>query len=144
MPLLLATAAASGLTWLFEEGFEWAFVASSAVIGCASLFPAYRHVHRKKACLALFGAGVVIILMGRLAETGLPDTPFVVFGAALIVAGMRQTDTSADPAGGAAAFISGLTLGMSRRQGFDDAAVGYLAATLAAPAQTTQLRSELL
>jgi hypothetical protein len=49
--------------------------------------PAYRDIHRKKVCLALFGAGIAIILVGRLAQTGLPDTPFVVFGAALIVAG---------------------------------------------------------
>jgi hypothetical protein len=86
LPLLLATAAASGLTWLLEERFEWAFLASSAVIGCASLVPAYRRVHGKTRCLALFGVGIAAIFVGRLALLDLPDTPFVLFGAVLIVA----------------------------------------------------------
>lgn len=49
--------------------------------------PAYPWVHRRKICALLFGAGVVIILIGRLAELRIPDTPFVVFGATLIVVG---------------------------------------------------------
>ena len=85
MPLLLATAAASGIGWLYNEGFDWIFLASSSLIGCASLLPAYRRLHRKKACLALFVGGILSILAGRLAPTGVPDTQFVVFGAVLIV-----------------------------------------------------------
>src|SRR5713101_4260227 len=87
LPLLLATTAASSLTWLYEEGLEWAFLGGSAAIGCASLIPAYRGLHHKKACLALFVAGILSILARRLSPSGVPDTPFVVFGAALILTG---------------------------------------------------------
>jgi hypothetical protein len=87
VPLLLATAAASGLTWLYEEGLDWAFLATSSAIGFASLLPAYRRLHRRKTCLALFVGGILCILAGRLAPEGLPDTPFVVFGAVLIISG---------------------------------------------------------
>jgi len=85
LPLLVGTVAASGLTWLYKEGLEWGFLGASAVLGCASLVPAYRHLHRSKRCFALFIAGILTIALGKLAPSGVPDTPFVVFGAALIM-----------------------------------------------------------
>jgi hypothetical protein len=48
--------------------------------------PAYRKVHRHKRCLWLFGSGTFAIVAGKFASAQcLPDTPFVVCGAALIV-----------------------------------------------------------
>jgi hypothetical protein len=85
VPLAAGIAAAAGLSWLFEERLEWFFVASSAGIGCISLLPAYWRVHGCKQCLALFFGGMASILTGRLATAEGSDTPFVIFGAALIV-----------------------------------------------------------
>jgi hypothetical protein len=87
VPLLLATATASGVSWLLEERLDWLFLAASSVIGWMSWLPAYRRLHRRKACLTLFATGILSIATGRLAPEGVPDTPFVVFGAALIVSG---------------------------------------------------------
>ena len=87
IPLLLATGAASGLAWLYEEGLEWGFLGVSALMGCASLIPAYRRVHHRRTCLALFVAGVLSIFAGRISLWGAADTPFVVFGAAMIMTG---------------------------------------------------------
>ncbi len=87
VPLLLATAAASGSNWLYEEGLDWVFLVASIVIGSASLIPAYRRLHHRKACLGLFFAGILSILAGRLVPASVPDEPLVVFGAALIIYG---------------------------------------------------------
>src|SRR6202008_2226012 len=87
VPLLLATAAASGSSWFYVEGLDWVFLVASSVIGYASLSPAYRRLHRRKACLGLFFAGILSILAGRLVPGSVPDEPLVVFGAALIISG---------------------------------------------------------
>lgn len=91
LPLLLGALTAGGLTatgvaWLRNEWVEWFFLASSLSIGVFGLLPGYRGVHRHKRCLWLFSIGVVSILAGRLASArSLPDTPFIVGGAALII-----------------------------------------------------------
>jgi hypothetical protein len=84
LPLLLGATGASAIAWLFEDVFEWAFLGTSAVLGFASLVPAYRRGHHRRRCLVLFLLGMVAILAGRLAPEGVSDTTFVVFGAALI------------------------------------------------------------
>lgn len=91
LPLLLGGLAAGGLTatglgWLRNESVEWVFLISSLSIGVFGLLPGYRRVHRHKRCLWLFSIGVLSILAGRLANArSLPDTPFVVGGAALVI-----------------------------------------------------------
>jgi hypothetical protein len=91
LPLLLGGLTAGGLTatgvaWLRNESVEWVFLISSFSIGVFGLLPGYRRVHRHKRCLWLFSIGVLSILAGRLANArSLPDTPFVVGGAALII-----------------------------------------------------------
>jgi hypothetical protein len=91
LPLILGGFAAEGLTassvgWLRHESVEWAILASSLTIGLFGRLPGYRMVHRHKKCLWLFSVGVLSILAGRLANIqSIPDTPFVVGGAALIV-----------------------------------------------------------
>lgn len=86
MPLIVGSLAAAGIGWLRNEALEWLILAGSLAIGLRALLPAFRHRHGKKRCLWLFSGGIVSILLGRLAQHGsLPDTPFVVFGAALII-----------------------------------------------------------
>lgn len=77
---------ATGLAWLQNESVEWVIIASSLAIGLFGLLPGYRRVHRHKRCLGLFSFGVLSILAGRIANAkSLPDTPFVIGGAALII-----------------------------------------------------------
>jgi hypothetical protein len=86
LPLLLGSLTATGLGWLRNEALDWVIVWSSLVIGLFGLMPAYRKVHRHKRCLWLFGSGMLAIVAGKFASAqSLPDTPFVVCGAALIV-----------------------------------------------------------
>jgi hypothetical protein len=74
------------VSWIKNEALEWAILAASLCIGLLTLLPSYRRVHRRRSCLWLFWLGVLAILGGRLAHTpSLPDTPFVVSGAVLIV-----------------------------------------------------------
>lgn len=85
MPLIIGSLAAS-IGWLQSEALEWCVVAGSVAIGLRALLPSFRKQHRRKRCLGLFAAGMASILFGRLALHGsFPDTPFVVFGAALII-----------------------------------------------------------
>jgi len=86
MPLIIGSLAAAGIGWLRNEALEWLILVVSFTIGIRALLPAFRHRHRKKRCLWLFSFGMGSILLGRLAQHGaLSDTPFVVFGAALII-----------------------------------------------------------
>jgi len=86
MPLAVGGLATGGLGWLGSEKWEWILVGSSFVLGLSSLIPACRNLHRKKCCLQLFICGILSILIGRLAsQRSLPDTPFLVLGAMLIV-----------------------------------------------------------
>jgi MerC mercury resistance protein len=86
MPLLIGTLTAAGISWIKNEALEWAILAISLCIGLFGLLPSYRRVHRRRSCLWLFWLGALGILGGRLVHTSrIPDTPFVVAGAALIV-----------------------------------------------------------
>jgi hypothetical protein len=86
MPLLVGVLAAAGVSWIKNEALEWAILAVSVCIGLFALLPSYRRVHRRRSCLWLFWVGVLAILGGRLAHApSMPDTPFVVGGAVLIV-----------------------------------------------------------
>ena len=86
MPLIVGSLAAAGIGWLRSEALEWLILAGSLTIGLRALLPAFRHRHGKKRCLWLFSSGIASILLARLAQHGsLPETPFVVFGAALII-----------------------------------------------------------
>jgi hypothetical protein len=86
MPLLIGALTAAGVGWIGNEALEWAILAGSVSIGLFALLPSYRRVHRRRSCLWLFWLGVLAILGGRLAHTSsLPDTPFVLSGAVLIV-----------------------------------------------------------
>jgi hypothetical protein len=86
MPLLAASLASAGVGWLRNEAFEWLIVTGSFLLGIWSLLPGFRHRHGKKRCLWLFSGGMAAIFAGKLIHFGsLPDTPFVVSGAVLIV-----------------------------------------------------------
>jgi len=91
LPLLLGGLTAGGLTasglaWLRKESVEWVIIGCSLAIGLFGLLPGYRLVHRYKRCLWLFSVGVLSIVAGRIANAkSLPDTPFVIGGAALII-----------------------------------------------------------
>ena len=86
MPLIVGSLAAAGTGWLRNEALEWLILISSIIIGLRALLPAIRHRHGKKRCLWLFSGGIVSILLGRLVAGGsLPEIPFVIFGATLVI-----------------------------------------------------------
>jgi len=75
-----------GLNFLLEESTEWTFVGVSMMLGLVSLGPAYFRRHRKCCPLALFCAGVILLLMARvwLKEESNIEVPVAVSGALLI------------------------------------------------------------
>jgi hypothetical protein len=86
MPLLIGALTVAGVGWLGSEGLEWGILGGSLSVGLLALVPSYRRVHRRSSCLWLFWLGILAIVAGRLERASvLPDTPFVVSGAILIV-----------------------------------------------------------
>ena len=63
-PVLLSIAGLSSLV-AASESFEPAFVASSALLGLATLIPAYRRKHRRCSCLVLFICGIFCLAVLR-------------------------------------------------------------------------------
>jgi hypothetical protein len=87
VPLLAGTLTAAGIGWVHNEVVEWLLVAVSCAIGVYSLFPAFHQRHGKKRCLGLFSLGMGCILFGKFFRgDAASDTPFVVFGAVMIIA----------------------------------------------------------
>jgi hypothetical protein len=69
MPLVVGLFAAYGAAVLDSPVVEWLALAVSLAIGLVSLLPAYRNRHRRKCCLALFLAGIIILIAARLLLT---------------------------------------------------------------------------
>ena len=63
-PALLAFAGFSALIAISERT-EVVFLFTSAAIGACVLFPAYKRRHRRRLCLALFSAGMVVMVARR-------------------------------------------------------------------------------
>jgi hypothetical protein len=112
LPLLLGGLTATGVGRFRNEALEWAIVAGSFVIGLFALLPSYRRLHRHKRCLWLFGIGVLSILAGRFANArSLPDTPFIVCGATLIVSAHAANRFLCSRCGSCATEESGIAPG---------------------------------
>ena len=86
MPLLLAAIPGFGMSFFADERMEWLLFASVLVIGTVSLLPSYLRRHHDARPLALYGAGVAILLGVRLQlVTSAPaETVFAVGGALLV------------------------------------------------------------
>src|SRR5579871_1813090 len=63
-PALLTLAGFASLISVSEK-FESVFLLGSAAMGLLALVPAYRKKHGRKSCLALFGAGLLCLLLRR-------------------------------------------------------------------------------
>jgi len=85
-PVLLTYAGFSSLIGVSEK-LEPLIVIGSAAMGAIALVPAYRKKHGRKSCLALFGSGLLCLLLRRRTEvSSVPIEPIVTgVGAALIV-----------------------------------------------------------
>lgn len=85
-PILLSVAGLSSLVGISER-LEPLFVLGSAAIGVIAFVPAYRKKHRRRSCLALFGSGIVCLLLrGQVESRTLPiELIATTLGAGLIV-----------------------------------------------------------
>jgi len=84
-PVLLSFAGYSSLV-AASESFEPAFVVSSALLGSATLIPAYRRKHRRCSCLVLFICGIFCLAVLRhLDGMIVPDAVLAGAGACLII-----------------------------------------------------------
>jgi hypothetical protein len=66
VPLLFTMFPLVSLNFLFEETTEWTLVGLSTTLGVVSLVPACIRSHRTYRPLALFGAGVFLLICARL------------------------------------------------------------------------------
>jgi len=82
-PALIAFGSLSSLIPLSERA-EILFLLASATIGTLVLFPGYRRRHRRRSCLAMFGAGMAALLVHRYVHTGLAELGTALVGASLI------------------------------------------------------------
>lgn len=86
MPVLFGVLPLLGLGVLADERAEWLLIAASFIIGVASLAPSYVRHHRRALPLAIFAAGAVLIIVGRVMfeESVRLETSLVVCGALTI------------------------------------------------------------
>lgn len=85
-PILLSIAGFSSLIGVSEK-VDPVFLLSSAILGSATLFPAYRKKHRRLSCLGLFLGGVSCLAVRHyVAWTSAAEIVFVGVGASLIIA----------------------------------------------------------
>jgi len=82
-PALLVFAGLSSFL-KFSERAEYLFLFASAAMGVAVLIPAYKRRHRRKSCLAMFGAGLLALFAHRHVSSGLPELAAALIGASLI------------------------------------------------------------
>lgn len=85
-PILLSFAGLASLAGVSEK-FEPLFVLGSATMGAMALVPAYRKKHGRLSCLALFGSGLLCLLLRHSIESSaMPIEPVAAaVGASLII-----------------------------------------------------------
>ena len=85
-PALLAFAGLASLIRISEK-FESVFVLGSAVMGATALVTAYRGRHRRRSCLAIFGAGLLVLLVRRhIGEVaGIVESVITLVGASMMI-----------------------------------------------------------
>ena len=84
-PLALGLLAAFPIEWAFSQTSETVMLLLTAGLAAASLVPSYRNQHRRKRCLGMFGAGILMLVLAKFALHGARLEPvFLASGAALI------------------------------------------------------------
>jgi len=88
MPLLILLMPLTAIRPIAGSGAEWTFFGISAVIAASSLLPSYFSRHRRSTPLKMFGTGLVLIGIARLAFENyvVGETILVVAGALFITA----------------------------------------------------------
>jgi hypothetical protein len=83
LPLLATVTPLVSLGLAQSDGLEWTFVIIGLLLGLSSLVPSFRRVHGRPLPLALFVAGMVVLLVARLVLDGdaRVETPAAVAGA---------------------------------------------------------------
>ena len=86
MPLVISALPLLGLSFFADARTEWAFVCLSIGLGVLSLLPGYLKHHKRRRPLALFVAGICLIVVARLLlnEDFRLETPVVVTGGLLV------------------------------------------------------------
>jgi uncharacterized membrane protein (UPF0136 family) len=87
-PLVVGVLPLAGLSLFADERVEWALLGLSVGLGAVSLLPGYFSRHRRVRAVALFAAGLCLIVAARvlLEEGSRLEIPSVVVGALLIAA----------------------------------------------------------
>ena len=83
-PALLAFGGLASLISISER-FESLFLLASAAMGAFALFPAYRRSHGRLSCLAMFGSGILVMLIRRHLTGSLAEPACALVGASLII-----------------------------------------------------------
>ena len=85
-PALLAFAGMASLIRVSER-FESVFLLSSALMGAIALFPAYRGLHRRRSCLAIFAAGLLVLLVRHHigSSAAMAESVMTLIGAAMMI-----------------------------------------------------------
>ena len=86
-PLALGLLAAFPIEWAFSQASETAMLLLTAGLAAASLIPSYRNQHRRKSCLGLFGAGILMLVLAKFALHGGGFEPVFLAGGAALIAG---------------------------------------------------------
>ena len=88
MPMIITLLPLLGLGFLANDWLEWGFVGISAALGVASLCMGFR-THRSRRALWILGAGLALLVLGRIAEKnhmGVMGVPVVVAGGCTVAA----------------------------------------------------------
>jgi hypothetical protein len=86
-PLALGLLAAYPIEWAFSQASEAAMLLLTAGLAAASLIPSYRNRHRRKSCLGMFGVGLLMLVLAKLALHGGSLEPVFLAGGAGLIAG---------------------------------------------------------
>ena len=86
-PLAVGLLAAIPLEWAFSRASETAMLLLTAGLATLSLIPSYRNRHRRKSCLAMFGGGILLLVVAKFVLHGASLEPVLLAGGAALIAG---------------------------------------------------------
>ncbi len=85
-PLLIGSAAALPVGWLFDESTEALLLVAAVSTAALSLGPSYWRRHRRKCCLGLFAAGACSLAIAKFGAVGERLEPWTVASGATLLA----------------------------------------------------------
>lgn len=85
-PVAVGALAALPAQWAFSSAAEGTVLAVTLLLGLVSLIPAYRSQHHRKACVALFAAGVATLVAAKVALHGDNLEPWLLAAGAAMIA----------------------------------------------------------